>query len=91
VARNDRSFSSEFARMAFMDPNLRVFSAHMHLDEATPHLHIDFVPFTTGSKRGLETRVSLKKALAAMGFTGGTRSETEWNQWVTDRTGCPEI
>lgn len=64
------------------NPNLRVFSAHLHMDEATPHLHIDFVPFTTGSKRGLETRVSLKKALEAQGFTGGTRSDTEWNQWV---------
>ena len=40
------------------NPNLYVFSAHLHMDEATPHLHIDFVPFTTGSKRGLETRVS---------------------------------
>ena len=37
------------------NPNLHVFSAHLHMDEATPHLHIDFVPFTTGSKRGLET------------------------------------
>ena len=46
------------------------------MDEATPHLHIDFIPYTTGSKRGLETRVSLKKALAALGFKGGTRSET---------------
>lgn len=64
------------------NPTLRVFSAHLHMDEATPHLHIDFVPFTTGSKRGLETRVSLKQALAALGFWGGTRSETEWNQWV---------
>ena len=50
------------------NPNLYVFSAHLHMDEATPHLHIDFVPFVTGSKRGLETRVSLKKAL-------------ELNQW----------
>ena len=64
------------------NPNLYVFSAHLHMDEATPHLHIDFVPFTTGSKRGLETRVSLKQALAAQGFTGGTRTETEWNQWI---------
>ena len=64
------------------NPNLRVFSAHLHMDEATPHLHIDFVPFTTGSKRGLETRVSLKKALEAQGFKGGTRGDTEWNQWV---------
>ena len=43
------------------NPTLRVFSAHLHMDEATPHLHIDFIPYTTGSKRGLETRVSLKK------------------------------
>ena len=64
------------------NPNLRVFSAHLHMDEATPHLHIDFVPFTTGSKRGMDTRVSLKKALAAQGYTGGSRSDTEWNQWV---------
>ena len=64
------------------NPNLRVFSAHLHLDEATPHLHIDFVPYTTGSKRGLDTRVSLKQALAAQGFKGGTRGDTEWSQWV---------
>ena len=64
------------------NPNLRVFSAHLHIDEATPHLHIDFVPFTTGSKRGLDTRVSLKQALAAQGFKGGTRGDTEWSQWV---------
>lgn len=64
------------------NPYLRVFSAHLHMDEATPHLHIDFVPFTTGSKRGLSTRVSLKQALAAEGFKGGSRQDTEWNQWV---------
>ena len=64
------------------NPTLRVFSAHLHMDEATPHLHIDFIPFTTGSKRGLETRVSLKKALGALGFAGGTKSHTELNQWI---------
>ena len=64
------------------NPTLRVFAAHLHMDEATPHLHIDFIPFTTGSKRGLETRVSLKKALEALGFAGGTKSHTELNQWI---------
>jgi hypothetical protein len=71
-----RSFQSR-------NPNMRVFSAHLHMDEATPHLHIDFVPFITGSKRGLDTRVSLKQALAAQGFNSGSRQETEWNQWVS--------
>ena len=65
------------------NPYLKVFSAHLHMDEATPHLHIDFVPFTTCSKRGLDTRVSLKQALANQGFKGGTRGDTEWNQWVS--------
>lgn len=92
--QDDMSATGEYAELArtvldeyyrgFQErnPNLRVFSAHLHMDEATPHLHIDFVPFTTGSKRGLETRVSLKQALAAQGFKGGTRGATEWAQWV---------
>lgn len=92
--KDDMSADSEEGRLAaavldeYMkafqerNPNLRVFSAHLHMDEATPHLHIDFVPFTTGSKRGLDTRVSLKQALAAQGFKGGARGDTEWSQWV---------
>ncbi len=64
------------------NPNLYVFSAHLHMDEETPHIHIDFVPFIRNSKRGLDTRVSLKGALAEQGFKGGTRSATEWNQWM---------
>ncbi len=71
-----------FKEFQSRNPNLYVFSAHLHCDEATPHLHIDFVPYVTGSKRGLSTRVSLKSALAAEGFHGGTREMTEWNQWV---------
>lgn len=64
------------------NPNLFVYSAHLHMDEETPHLHIDFIPYTTNSNRGLDTRVSLKQALANQGFKGGTRSDTEWNQWI---------
>ena len=79
-----RQILDEYYR-GFQERNtqLKVFSAHLHMDEATPHLHIDFVPFTTGSKRGLDTRVSLKQALAAQGFKGGTRGDTEWSQWVS--------
>ncbi len=64
------------------NPYLRVFSAHLHMDEATPHIHIDFVPFTTGSKRGLETRVSLKHAMLNMGFKGQGKSDNELNRWI---------
>ena len=72
-------FMEDFQRR---NPNLYVFSAHLHMDEETPHLHIDFVPFIQNSKRGLDTRVSLKGALGEMGFKGGTRGATEWNQWI---------
>jgi len=64
------------------NPQLHVFSAHLHLDEATPHLHIDFIPFISGSSRGLSTRVSLKQALAAQGIVGEGRSLTERDLWV---------
>ena len=52
------------------------------MDEATPHLHIDFIPYITGSKRGLDTRVSLKKALEQQGFKGTGRSDTEAMAWL---------
>ncbi len=87
-AKSEEGLLAKKILTEFMDefqarnPNLYVFSAHLHMDEETPHLHIDFVPYITGSKRGLDTRVSLKSALAAEGFTGGTRSATEWNQWI---------
>ena len=61
---------------------LHVFSVHLHMDEATPHLHIDFIPLAKNSKRGLETRVSLKQALKALGFEGEGRENTEGNQWA---------
>ena len=88
---NVRSEEGQLAKQILSDfmadfqsrnPNLHVFSAHLHMDEETPHIHIDFVPVITGSKRGLDTRVSLKGALAAQGFEGGTRGATEWNQWI---------
>lgn len=70
------------------NPNLRVFNAVMHLDEETPHLHIDYVPFSTGNKRGLSTKVSLKGALKAQGFVGMGRFDTEWKRWVEHEKEC---
>ena len=65
------------------NPQLHVYSAHLHMDEATPHLHIDFVPYVSGWKgKGLDTKVSLKQALKALGFAGGSKRESELNQWI---------
>ena len=70
------------------NPNLRVFNAVMHLDEETPHLHIDYVPFSTENKRGLSTKVSLKGALKAQGFIGTGQFDTEWKRWVESEKQC---
>ena len=65
------------------NPTLRVFCCYLHQDEATPHLHIDFVPYVTGWKgKGMDIRVSLKQALKSLGFQGGNKHDTELNQWI---------
>ena len=64
------------------NPHLRVFNAVIHLDEATPHVHIDFVPFATGQKRGLSTRNTLSKALEQQGFKGEGKLETNTKKWI---------
>jgi len=63
------------------NPQLYVFGAYIHMDEETPHVHIDFVPFSTDNKRGLETKNSLKGALASRGFESEGKGNTEWQQW----------
>ena len=55
--------------------NLKVFNAVMHLDEATPHLHINFVPVCYGQKQGLSTRVSMKRAIQQMGFSASGKKK----------------
>ena len=65
------------------NPSLKVFNAVLHMDEQTPHLHIDFIPYVTGWKgKGMDTRVSLKQALKGLGFQGGNKHDTELNQWI---------
>ena len=63
------------------NPNLKVFNAVMHLDEATPHLHIDFIPIAHKVERGLSVKVSMKGALKEQGFTSANRMQNEWAAW----------
>ena len=69
-----RTVLDEYYR-GFQERNsqLRVFSAHLHMDEATPHLHIDFVPFTSGSKRAGHKGIS-QTGISYAGFQG-------WHSW----------
>ena len=72
-------FAKDFSKR---NPHIRVFNSVIHLDEATPHLHIDFVPFATEQKRGLSTRNSLSKALEQQGFIAKGQFETSSKLWV---------
>ena len=71
------------------NPNLYVFNAVMHLDEQTPHLHIDYIPIATGYKNGLQVRNSLDKALKQQGIdgTGGKRGNSTQN-WQKRERDC---
>ena len=64
------------------NPQLYVIGTYIHLDEETPHLHLNFVPWVSGCKRGLETKTSLKAALATRGFASEGKGNTEWKQWA---------
>lgn len=66
------------------NPHLRVFNAVLHLDEATPHLHIDFIPYATEQKRGLSTRNSLTKCLEQMGYKAEGKFNTSSKLWIDD-------
>jgi hypothetical protein len=75
-----KEFANGFAER---NPHLHVFNMTLHMDEATPHIHVDFVPVATNQKRGLSTRSSLRQALIQQGFSGTSKkTETEWTLWT---------
>lgn len=45
------------------NPNLKVYNAVIHNDEASPHMHLNFVPVASGYKRGLEKQVAFDRAI----------------------------
>lgn len=63
------------------NPQLYVFGAYIHMDEMTPHMHIDFVPWGIGYSKGMKKRNSLKRALESRGFISEGKENTEWQQW----------
>ena len=64
------------------NPNLYLFNCVMHLDEATPHLHMDYIPVAHGYKTGLKKRNSLTKAFQEMGFAKAvSKKENETVAW----------
>ncbi len=72
-------FEKEFQKR---NPHVRVFNSVLHMDEHTPHLHIDFVPFATNQKWGLSTRNALTKALEQQGFIAKGNFDTSSKLWI---------
>lgn len=60
-------------------PNFYVFNAVLHLDEATPHLHIDYIP-VGHYKSGVDTRNGIAQALKEMGYGSGKESIARWRE-----------
>ena len=59
------------------NPNFYVFNAVLHMDEATPHLHIDYIP-VGHYKRGQDTQNGIAQALKEMGFGEGKQAIARW-------------
>ena len=82
-AKEAREILDVYAR-SFQErnPNLYVFNAVLHMDEATPHLHIDYIPVAHGYKTKMHTRNSLTKALQEMGIAPATsKNDNETMHW----------
>lgn len=66
------------------NPNLYVFNAVLHMDETTPHLHINYIPVANNYKKGLSKRNSLSKALEEQGIKGENKrfsnNSITWNE-----------
>lgn len=63
------------------NPNLKVYNAVIHNDEASPHMHVNFVPVASGYKRGLEKQVSFDRAITQQDATlDTTRPFDDWRE-----------
>ncbi|MCU5166074.1 plasmid recombination protein, partial [Bacillus paranthracis] len=63
------------------NPNLKVYNAVIHNDEASPHMHLNFVPVASGYKRGLEKQVSFDRAITQQDPTlDKTRPFDDWRE-----------
>lgn len=80
------ALGNAFEKFKEENPSLKVFGAYIHMDETTPHLHLDFLPVAE-SKRGLSVKVSMDGAMKAIGYAR-TKSdkfeETPYKRWLRE-------
>lgn len=68
----------EYARgFQARNPNFYVFNSVLHVDECTPHLHIDYIPIGH-YKSGIDTRNGIAQALKEMGYGSGADAISRW-------------
>lgn len=48
------------------NPGLELIGAYIHMDEASPHMHFDYVPVAIGYKNGMQKRNSLDRTMKAL-------------------------
>jgi len=61
------------------NPGMKVFNCTLHMDEASPHMHIDYIPVATGFRRGMDTQNGYNRVLESMGYTGAN-GFYDWRQ-----------
>lgn len=64
--------------------HMHIMGAYLHMDESTPHLHIDYIPLAHGYKTGMPVRNSLSKALKQMGYTSKNKKINSITAWQFD-------
>ncbi len=69
-----KEYMEEFQKR---NPNFYIFNAVLHMDEATPHLHIDYIP-VGHYKRGQDTQNGIAQALKEMGYGEGKMAIAKW-------------
>nr|WNL64406.1 Plasmid recombination enzyme [Brochothrix thermosphacta] len=70
-----------FAGFEERNPNLKIYNAVIHNDEASPHMHLNFVPVADGYKRGLEKQVSFDRAITQQDpLLDKTRPFEDWRE-----------
>lgn len=71
----NKIYTEFLKRFIDINPQMRVFGAYIHHDEiGTVHMHLDYIPFSSGNKRGMEKRVGNNRAIEQMGY----KSWAEW-------------
>ena len=80
MAQRVKEVLTEYAQgFQSRNPNLHVFCEVLHMDEATPHLHIDWIPVAGGYKKGMPLRNSLEKAMNQQGLAAQGRTDKHNN------------